>query len=284
MPEKDKEVLEQKVKERTQTIEEQKNVIEKHHDEVKQSIRYAQRIQQAMLPHTEIIDAFLPQNFILFMPRDIVSGDFYFFKPIGKYVVFVAADCTGHGVPGAFMSMLGMSYLNEITSLGKEVSAAEILNQLREKIKMTLGQTDKASTSKDGMDIAITLYNTEKKTVQFAGAFNPLYILRNNEVITIKADRQPVAVYFKEQEFTNNEVEIMPNDTFYMFSDGFADQIGGPKQRKFMSKNFKDLLVEIHKKPMNKQQEILKSTILEWMETGHESQMDDILVIGFKLN
>lgn len=278
---KDKEILEQKVKERTKTIEEQKSHIEKQHDEITQSIRYAKRIQTAMLPHDEIIEAMLPKHFILFMPRDIVSGDFYFFKPLGNKLVFVAADCTGHGVPGGFMSMLGISFLSEITSQIKEPTAAEILNHLREKIKITLGQTDTDSTQKDGMDLAICLIDSDNKKIQYSGAFNPLYILRNNELEVIKADRQPVAVYFKEHEFTNNVIDVQKGDKFYMFSDGFVDQIGGPKQRKFMTKNFKKLLIENHTLPMHEQHDKLKKTIKEWQ--GNTMQVDDILVVGFEI-
>ncbi|MCK9205600.1 MAG: SpoIIE family protein phosphatase [Salinivirgaceae bacterium] len=279
--EKDKEILEQKVKERTHTIEEQKAHIEKQHDEITQSIRYAKRIQTAMLPHDEIIEAMLPNHFILFMPRDIVSGDFYFFKPLGKKMLFIAADCTGHGVPGGFMSMLGISYLSEISSQISNPSASEIIDHLRDKIKLTLGQTSTDSTQKDGMDMAVCIIDVQKQQVEYAGAFNPLYLIRNNELETVKADRQPVAVYFKEAEFTNNVIQVQKGDTFYMFSDGFVDQIGGPSQRKFMSKNFKELLLDVHQLPMNQQKEKLTNTIMDWK--GESMQVDDILVIGFQL-
>ena len=278
---KDKQILEQKVKERTATIEHQKSEIEKQHDEITQSIRYAKRIQTAMLPHDEIIDAMLPKHFILFNPRDIVSGDFYFFKPLGNKIVFVAADCTGHGVPGGFMSMLGISYLSEITSQLKEPSAAEIINHLREKIKLTLGQTDEGSTQKDGMDLAICVIDTDKKQIQYSGAYNPLYLIRKGELDIIKADRQPVAVYFKESSFTNHIVDVKPGDKFYMFSDGYPDQIGGPKQRKFMTKNFKTLLLDNHHLPMEEQKQVLQDAINEWK--GDSMQIDDILVVGFEL-
>jgi serine phosphatase RsbU (regulator of sigma subunit) len=277
----DKEILEQRVKERTQTIEEQKDKIEKQHDEITQSIRYAKRIQTAMLPNSEIIEAMLPSHFILFKPRDIVSGDFYFFKPLGNKMVFIAADCTGHGVPGGFMSMLGISFLSEITSQLHKPSAAEILNHLREKIKLTLGQSGAESSQKDGMDMSVSLIDIENKRVEYAGAFNPLYYVRNNELEIVKADRQPVAVYFKESEFNNHYIEVQKGDVFYMFSDGYQDQIGGPNQRKFMTKNFKNLLLDIHKKPMSKQQQILDETIEKWR--GESMQVDDILVIGFQV-
>jgi len=280
--EKDKRVLETKVKERTQTIELQKDRIEKQHSEITQSIRYAQRIQRAMLPLNEIMEAMLPNHFVLFMPRDIVSGDFYFFKPFGKYVILVAADCTGHGVPGGFMSMLGISYLSEITSqLSEDSTAAQIINHLRDKIKLTLGQTSIESKQKDGMDLTICLINIDEKKIQFAGAFNPLFILRNNELITVKGDRQPVSVYYNEIEFTNHEIEVQEGDKFYMFSDGYPDQIGGPRERKFMSKKFKQLILDNHKKPMIEQKEILHKTIEKWR--GDLPQVDDILVVGFEI-
>jgi serine phosphatase RsbU (regulator of sigma subunit) len=277
----DKVILEQKVKERTFTIEEQKEKIEKQHDEITQSIRYAKRIQTAMLPHDEIIEAMIPEHFILFKPRDIVSGDFYFFKPLGKKVVLIAADCTGHGVPGGFMSMLGISYLMEITSQVPYPTAAEILNLLREKIKLTLGQTGAESAQKDGMDMSVSLIDIDNKVLEFAGAFNSLYFIRNNELETVKADRQPVAVYFKEDDFTNHTIEIQEGDVFYMFSDGYQDQIGGPNQRKFMTKNFKNLLMDIYTKPMPDQKVILDDTIEAWR--GSSMQVDDILVIGFQI-
>ncbi|MBI9066730.1 MAG: SpoIIE family protein phosphatase [Salinivirgaceae bacterium] len=277
----DKEILEQKVKERTKTIEDQKSHIEKQHDEITQSIRYAKRIQTAMLPHDEIIEAMIPNHFILFMPRDIVSGDFYFFKPVGNKMVFVAADCTGHGVPGGFMSMLGISFLGEITSQVKDPTASEILNHLREKIKLTLGQTDTGSTQKDGMDLSICVIDAENDQIQYSGAFNSLYIIRNKELEIVKADRQPVSVYFKEHEFTNHIIDVKKGDVYYMFSDGFQDQIGGPKQRKFMTKNFKKLLIDNHQLSMVKQKELLHKTITDWQ--GDSMQVDDILVIGFQV-
>ena len=279
--EKDKAILEQKVKERTATIENQKAKIEKQHDEITSSIRYAKRIQTAMLPHDEIIEAMLPEHFIYFSPRDIVSGDFYFFKPLGNKIIFIAADCTGHGVPGGFMSMLGISFLSEITSQLPAPSASEILDHLRDKIKLTLGQTDADSTQKDGMDISVCVIDTDNKKVQFSGAFNPLFIVRDGNLEVVKADRQPVAVYVKESTFTNNIIDVQTDDCFYMFSDGYADQIGGPSQRKFMAKNFKDLLLENHKLPMADQKKILNQSLEIWK--GDAMQVDDILVVGFKL-
>lgn len=278
---KDKEILEQKVKERTATIEEQKSKIEKQHDEITGSIRYAERIQSAMLPDHEIIEAMLPDHFILFNPRDIVSGDFYFFKPIGNKVIFVAADCTGHGVPGGFMSMVGLSFLGEITSILPIPTASEIIDHLREKIKITLGQTEENSTQKDGMDLALCVVDFDNNQVQYAGAFNPLIIIREGELDVVKADRQPVAVYVKESEFTNHVIDVKPGDSFYMFSDGYPDQIGGPKQRKFMSKNFKNLLLEHHKLPMPDQKAILQKSLDDWR--GESMQVDDVLVVGFRL-
>jgi serine phosphatase RsbU (regulator of sigma subunit) len=236
-----------------------------------------------MLPHPEIVEALLPNHFILFKPRDIVSGDFYFLKAVREHqFVFVAADCTGHGVPGGFMSMLGISFLSEITSQVKNPTAAQILDHLRDKIKITLGQTDPSAAQKDGMDIALCLIDLDEKKIQYAGAFNPLVMIRNNELQVIEADRQPVAVYFKEVEFENHVINVQKGDCFYMFSDGYVDQIGGPKQRKFMSKNFKELILKIHHEPFAKQLQLLDNNIEEWK--GEGMQMDDILVIGFSLD
>lgn len=279
--EKDKQILELKVKQRTATIEKQKSRIEKQHDEITSSIRYAKRIQTAMLPHDEIIEAMLPKHFILFNPRDIVSGDFYFFKPLGDKIIFVAADCTGHGVPGGFMSMLGISFLSEITSQLPAPSASEIIDHLRDKIKLTLGQMDIDSTQKDGMDLAICVIDTDKKQIQYSGAFNPLFIIRDGILDVVKADRQPVAVYIKESIFTNHIIDVQPNDQFYMFSDGYPDQIGGPTQKKYMTKNFKKILLENHKLPMPEQKILLQKSLDEWK--GDSMQVDDILVVGFKL-
>ncbi len=277
----DKRVLSKKVKERTLEIEKQKNKIEHQNSEIRDSILYAKRIQSAVLPDEREIKKSLPQHFILFKPRDIVSGDFYWIAKHNKRTVVVAADCTGHGVPGAFMSMLGISLLNEITGRKKELTACKILDLLREQIKTTLSQTGKHEEAKDGMDLALCIIDPERSVVQFAGAYNPLILIRNGEIIIYKGDKMPIGIHIgNETPFTNHIIEVKENDMIYMFSDGYADQFGGPEGKKFKSVPFKKLLLEISKKPLSRQKEILENTIEEWK--GELEQVDDILVIGLR--
>jgi len=260
---------------------EQKEFIEKQQKDLVQSIAYAKRIQEAALPHPAYINEILPDNFILFKPRNIVSGDFYWVRQINQHIVVVAADSTGHGVPGAIMSILGISLLNEIVQHHKVTQPNLILNDLRKQIKRSLRQSGVSNEAKDGMDIALCTINTETNTMQYAGAFNPLLIVRNKEIIEYKADRMPVGIHFKEKPtFSNHEIQIEPGDTFYIFSDGFPDQIGGPNEKKFKTKNFKQLLVDINENSMVEQKNILERTLRDW--TGDYIQIDDILVMGFR--
>jgi len=282
------------VKIRTQRdeIEEQRDLLETHRDllvhqknEIIESINYAQRIQSAMLPPESYFSELLNEHFILYKPRDIVSGDFYWIKQVKQYIVLVVADCTGHGVPGAFMSMLGMSNLNEIVQRRGITQAKDVLNELRIQIKHALRQEGKRDESKDGIDMAICVLDRENRQMQYAGANIPLYLIRNvedrPELMEIKPDRMPLAYYQSEDtSFTNHDVRLEKGDTFYMFSDGFVDQIGGKQKKKFLSKNFKSLLVEIHDRPLHDQREILELTISDWM--GETSQIDDLLVIGVR--
>jgi len=254
--------------------------------EIIDSINYAKRIQQAVFPTQDYVNQVLKDYFILFKPRDIVSGDFYWIKKIKNFVVIVAADSTGHGVPGAFMSMLGVSFLNEIVSSRSLDNSGEILNRLREKVKKSLHQTDPNSISQDGMDIAFYIIDTETLELQFSGAYNPLFIIRKNgdtELIEIKADRQPIAIFMQEKEFTSNTIQLQKGDCLYTFSDGYADQFGGEKGQKFKIKNFKKILLDIYDLPMKEQKQILKDTLKNWMGTEHE-QLDDILVLGVRVD
>ncbi len=281
--------LEQIVKERTEEVVKQKEEIEQQRDEIADknrsitdSIEYASRIQTAVLPSDDFAKDILPEHFILFRPRDIVSGDFYWMTRKDNLLVLIAADCTGHGVPGAFMSMLGVSFLNEIVNRHEITTASAILNQLRKDVKKTLGQEGKEGEAKDGMDLALCIVDLEKKKLQFAGAYNPLYLFRNNELIEIKADRMPIGIYIKEKEsFTNHEVDLQKGDVFYIFSDGYQDQFGGEDGSKFKTKNFKILLSEIHTKPMLEQREILNKTIDQWR--GKWEQVDDIILMGVRV-
>ncbi|MBN2611952.1 MAG: SpoIIE family protein phosphatase [Bacteroidales bacterium] len=278
----DKRVLAQKVKERTIEIEKQRDHIEQQNKEITSSIMYAQRIQNAVLPNIELINKLLPDHFILFKPRDIVSGDFYWVTEKENKVILVAADCTGHGVPGAFMSMLGVSLLNEIVNNQSAISACEILNLLRGNVKKTLSQKGRHDETKDGMDLVLCIFDFNKYQVQFAGAYNPLWIIRNDELMVFKGDKMPIGIYVgKENPFTCNDIPLQKNDMIYMFSDGYADQFGGPDEKKFKSGALKDLLLEINKKPLHEQKEILESAHLEWK--GDVQQIDDIMVIGVRV-
>lgn len=269
-------------------IEAQRDLAHKQKKDITDSIEYAKRIQNALLPPQSFIQRNLPEHFILFKPRDIVSGDFYWMMNKDGKIIIAAADCTGHGVPGAFMSMLGTAFLNEIVNKIVEnkhiysLQANEILNQLRKYIIDSLHQSGENTQSKDGIDMALCIIDSEKQKIQFAGAHNPLYIIKDGELEVIKGDRMPVSIHRNAfKPFTNHEIDFKEKDTIYMFSDGYYDQMGGPKKRKFLSKNFQQLLLDIHKKPMDEQKEILDRKFEMWR--GDYFQLDDILVIGIRL-
>lgn len=270
-------------KQRANKILEEKNELISHQkQEITDSIRYASRIQNAILPSATMLKESLNEHFVLFLPRDIVSGDFYWFTKKQNKMILVAADCTGHGVPGAFMSMLGVSFLYEIVNKEGIMEPAKILNMLRDFIKLTLSQTGKQNEQKDGMDMSLSMLDIENMKLEWAGAYNPLVLIRGDEIIEYKADKMPVAIHVSDhQPFTNHEIDLQPGDTFYMYSDGYPDQFGGTDSRKFMSKRFKQLLLEIHQKPMDEQKEILLQEHLKWR--GNIDQIDDIVVFGVRV-
>ena len=258
----------------------QKQIIEKSHKYITDSINYAKKIQNAIFPSLDLFKNNLSDYFIIFKPLNVVSGDFYWATKINDYFIFVAADCTGHGVPGAFVSMLGISFLKEIVNRNDNIQAGKTLDTLREEIKNSLNQNHK-NERQEGMDIAFCALNTKNNILQFAGANNPLYLFRNNELIEYKADRQPIGLYRKERPFKNHEIQLEKNDQLYIFSDGFIDQFGGDKNKKFMKKNFKNLLTEIQNENMDIQNKILEDEFKKWK--GTINQIDDVLVIGVKI-
>lgn len=263
-------------------LHEQKEEIVEQKEEITASIMYAQRIQKAIVPSDKLADCLLKDHFLLWKPRDIVSGDFWWLGEKEGHVVVTAADCTGHGVPGAFMSMLGVSFLNEIVNQQDHTQSHEILNQLRKKVKTTLGQTGEANTNKDGMDMALLVIDYPNMKAQFSGAYNGLYLYRNNELIEYKADRNPIGVYIKEKNsFTQHHIDLLKGDTLYIFSDGYPDQFGGEKDKKYSAKRFKQLLLSIQDKSMAEQKDILDTEIEEWR--GETSQIDDIIVLGIRI-
>ncbi len=283
--EKEKIALEGIVRERTAEIREQRDEIAGQKQSIEDSILYARRIQRAILPSDELANDILPEHFILFRPRDVVSGDYFWMNKIGNKVVIVAADCTGHGVPGAFMSMLGVSFLNEIVLKENTIEPHFILNKLRARVKKTLKQEGKEGEAKDGMDVALVMIDYDAKKLYFSGAYNPLYIYRDGELNEVKADRMPIGIYIKEKDsFTLNEYDYQPGDTFYIFSDGYPDQFGGPKNQKFRTKAMKQLLSDLQPKPMAEQHEILNTTIENWMaESEGQDQIDDMVIIGVRM-
>lgn len=255
--------------------------IEEKNTEITDSIRYALRIQEAVLPQEELFKKFMPKHFIFFRPKDIVSGDFYWMTQKDHLSVIVAADCTGHGIPGAFMSMLGISFLNAIIGEMEKPKANEILEQLRAQIIKSLHQTGKEGEAKDGMDIALCVFNNKTNELEFAGAYNALYHIRNGELIEIKADRMPIAIHWNEDPpFISHKLQIENGDTIYLFSDGYADQFGGPKGKKFMYKQFKNLLLSIQDFSMEKQKDILAEKFDKWK--GELSQVDDVILMGIR--
>ena len=270
-------------------LEKQRNIAQNQHDtianknkEINDSINYAKRIQTATLPSSKIDKSIIDEHFILFLPRDIVSGDFYWYHDFDNHIVITAVDCTGHGVPGAFMSMIGVTFLNEIIIEKNITDAGQILDMMRERVINALDQRNESSKTSDGMDMAICVIEKKTKQMQFSGAFNPMICIRNNEVIEIKGDRMPIGIYAKmKNSFKTHIFDLQSNDKIYLFSDGFPDQFGGSKGRKFLIKNFRKLLLEINGLPMDNQKEILNSTLNNWK--GDFTQVDDILVIGLKI-
>ncbi len=266
--------LEQKVIERTLKIEQQKiNITD--------SIHYASRIQKALLTPYEELRRLLPSYFIFNKPKDIVSGDYYWVSEAEDKVIVAVADCTGHGVPGAFMSILGISILNEIVTKSDTLIASDVLNELRKRLIKSLRQTGDNDEAKDGMEMALCVVDFENQLLQYSGAFRPLYLIRNNELQEIKGDSMPIGVYNEEEiSFSNKELQFKDNDIIYLFSDGFVDQIGGPKRKTFRSNNFKQLLVNIHQKPLDEQEAILEKEYEEWKRDME--QIDDIMVMGIR--
>ncbi|MFB6258489.1 MAG: triple tyrosine motif-containing protein [Flavobacteriales bacterium] len=313
----------QALEEEKREVQHQKEKVEEAHQEITQSIDYAHKIQDALLQSEEPVSEHLPEHFILFKPQSQVSGDFYWGKEHKGHFYLAAIDCTGHGVPGAFMSMLGISQLNEIMNTDKVLTPGQILTDLRERVVRELSGSDPESTAKDGMDAAIVKIpignsnsNSNSKggvEVEFAGAQNPLYVVRKGIVdeppevsmeyqgkaiegdpvkpfkkspdgIEIKGDGQPVGYdEYAKDAFTTVKLQLRKMDMLYFFSDGYADQFGGPKSKKFRYGPFKQLLASIHEKPLEEQKQELDRTFEDWKAEGQQEQIDDVVVIGLRL-
>lgn len=274
--------LENKVLERTLEIKEQTKIIAEKNKDITDSINYAKRIQQAILPPEETGEAKFPM-FIYFKPRDIVSGDFYWYEFRDNKFIIAAVDCTGHGVPGAFMSMVGTTLLNKVVNDLGQTLPSQIMKQMDNNILESLKQRGDISSNRDGMDMAICCIDTEKRELIFSGASRPLYLVRNNELIEYKSSIFSVGGYLagNEKVFEDAHINYQSNDMIYIFSDGYADQFGGEKGKKFMSKNMRLLFSRIASLPLDEQKSEIHSNLISWM--GALKQVDDILVIGIRL-
>lgn len=254
----------------------------KQKKQITDSINYAKRIQEALLPHDDVIQSRFPHSFVLYQPKDVVSGDFYWFHSEKKYTAIAAIDCTGHGVPGAFMSVMANSLINEIVVEKKVISPDLILNQLQEKVIRTLRQTEADGQSHDGMDIAICVIDNKNLVLAFAGANRPLYWVRNGILEEIKGNKMPIGgARFLGKTFDKHVISLEPQDRIYLASDGYQDQFGGEENRKFSSKRLKELIINHQNLSMTQQGNVFSSTINEWL--GKNRQIDDILLLGFEV-
>lgn len=269
------------------TVTKQKIQIENIHLQLTQSVDYATRIQKVILPDLDRLHPCLADHFVLYRPKDKVSGDFYWCADIENNLIISVVDCTGHGVPGAFMSMLGTTLLHEIVEKENNTNPANILERLRDEVVHALKQGIGQNKQKDGMDMSLIVINKSTLEMLYAGANNPVYIIKPKtkideaELIEIKPDNMPIAIYEKMEPFTNQVYKLQKGDRLYLMSDGYEDQFGGEKYKKFTSKRLKELLLRINEKPMVEQHDILKKNIIEWM--NGETQMDDITILGIKI-
>ncbi|NOQ74505.1 MAG: SpoIIE family protein phosphatase [Crocinitomix sp.] len=282
-------ILEQKVKERTEEVvrqrdenERQRLKLEDLYKAVTASIRYAKRLQNSILPPKEVINSICPDSFVLYKPKDIVSGDFYWFEKTEKANFFAAVDCTGHGVPGAFMSLVGANGLNTSIREHNVTEPAEILDHLNKFVNESLNKSREENQIRDGMDIALCSIDYEKMELFYAGANNPLYIIRDGEFMIIKADKFAIGSFDPgSKKYNQHKVQLQKGDVIYLFSDGYADQFGGERGKKFLYNRFRQHLLSVHKEEMSKQKKYLQKTMFEWQ--GSFEQVDDILVVGVRI-
>jgi serine phosphatase RsbU (regulator of sigma subunit) len=267
-----------KFKKEVMRRKEAEDLVKEQYREIKDSIQYALRIQNAILPSTGTVKQHLENSFILYKPKDLVSGDFYWLEQINNIVLFAAIDCTGHGVPGAMVSVVGHNGLNRTVHEFGIFSPAAILDKLTNLVEETFDKNE--SDVKDGMDISLCALHKASNTLEWAGAYNPLWIIRNGEILETKADKQPIGKYEHRKPFTNHTIQLQKNDTIYIFTDGFADQFS-PKDKKLMTRKFKEILLSIQDKNMDHQKSFLDEFHNDWK--GDMEQTDDILIIGVRI-
>jgi len=269
-----------------QQIEQQRDLAKLQHKQLEANIEYASKIQEAIFPPDDDIEKIFPDYFVFYRPKEIVSGDYYWMVEKDNKVFMAVADCTGHGVSGAFLSVMGVAMLNAImyTMIHHQfdtIKPSQILGELRNTVKDSLHQTGKPWEQKDGMDIAFCIVDRNEFKLQYAGAFSPLFLIHKGEFFHMKADKMSICLHYKEKEFTDYEMDIAKDDCIYIFSDGYIDQFGGPKKRRFLSKKFEETLLEVHQKTMKEQKEILMNTFDAWK--GEYDQVDDVLVMGVRV-
>jgi serine phosphatase RsbU (regulator of sigma subunit) len=280
-------VLETKVKERTEEVVRQKEEVERQsrkvvelYKNVTDSIRYAKRLQESILPPEKRIRELMPESFVLYRPKDIVSGDFYWIEKVNNKVMFAAVDCTGHGVPGAFMSLVGHNGLNQSIKEHGITRPSDVLRDLN-RISYEMLHKDRDQFVRDGMDMALCALDRERMVLEYAGANCPLYLVRDDEVVQYQPDKRPIGGFEPgDLGFTDHRIQLRKGDVVYIFSDGYADQFGGPKGKKFLYRRFRELLVEIHSQPMDRQKNLLLEALNQWR--GAQEQVDDVLVIGMR--
>ena len=264
------------------SISDQKELIDRQKNAITDSIHYARRIQDAVLPAKEVMRFLLPKHFVFYRPRDIVSGDFFWVDKKDETIWIAVADCTGHGVPGAFMSMLGISLLNEISSKYSGRPTNEIMDELRDQVIASLGQTGDRYEAKDGMEMGLVAINIQTREVQFSGAMHNLCIFHKGELVILKGDRMPVGIHSEGSTmFSSRSMKLDRGDTLYLFSDGYADQFGGEQRKKFGTMRLKKLLTDLQNNIMHDQKEAIKREFEQWK--GEEEQIDDVLLVGIKL-
>lgn len=267
-----------------QILQQKEELIIKNKD-ITDSINYAKRIQSALMPPDQLFKSVFPDSFVLNIPKDIVSGDFYWLSKVEDRIFVAVVDCTGHGVPGAFMSIIGVELFRNITSIEGIKQPAQILTNLNRAFQKIFHDQEIISF-RDGMDLAFCSFDSKNMKMEYAGAFNPVYLIRDNKIQEYKGDRFSVGLErpdeYKKDGFKNHEIPLKEGDFIYIFSDGYADQFGGPEGEKYKYRRFRHLLLAIHQLPMEKQYEYLEKSILNWK--GNLDQVDDILVIGIKIH
>jgi serine phosphatase RsbU (regulator of sigma subunit) len=271
------------VNERTEELASKNAELAEKNKDITDSIRYAKRIQEAILPPDIMVKKLLPDSFIFAKPKDIVSGDFYWVDKKGDQIIFAAVDCTGHGVPGAFMSIVGHNILNQALNESPVVIPGTFLDKLNKGVSEALNQTSEDARLRDGMDIALCAVNYKTMELQYAGAYNPLFIIRNGEFIEVKADNIAIGSYIDNQHsnYTNHKIQLQKGDVIYIFTDGYIDQFGGPDGKKFKLTQFKSMISSLTNVPLQQQSMIIEKSIEQWR--GELQQVDDILVIGVKI-